>query len=497
MGGEAVRGAHPAAQAAAGGPTARRRWAIVGCLVLAAALRFVDLGRQSLWIDEVLSLESAARPLDALAFEPDGHPPLYHLFLKVGGLCSGSELRGRVLSAAFGTATVALLIVVGTRMFGANAGLLAGVLLALSPLHVWYSREGRMYALAALLAVASSACLVEAVERGRGRDWLAYGATVVLGIASHYFMAGVAVAQGLFVLLDGPARRRGFLPLLLVTLGVLAGGALALPVIGVDRTVDWTWRTFEPAAIFYTAFVFLAGFGIGPSTGELHEASRVAAVAAHGVEIGVVAALGLLLTAAAVRGVARAGRWRLYLLLWLFVPPLLVFAGAALTGVAYNVRLVLVSLPAFVLFVALGIVSLPGVAAMLALAAVVGVSALSIARDHVDARYAREDVRDAATYLVREAGAGQRIVVVADYAREAIDWYTHGAVPLGRVSELPVGSPDDAERLVGRLVADGPLWCVLVRSWDQDTTGLFAAALETVTGGPTATFPGVRIYKLG
>lgn len=475
----------------------RRRWAIGACLVLAAALRLVDVGRQSLWIDEVLSLESAAQPLAVLAFEADGHPPLYHLLLKLSGRWSASELRGRVLSALFGVGAVGMLIVAGTRMFGADVGLLAGVLLALSPLHVWYSREGRMYSLAVLFAVVSSACLVPAVERGRWRDWLAWGAAIFVGIASHYFTAGVAVAQGLFVLLDGPARRRGFRPLVLVTLGVLAGGALALPVIGVDRTSDWTWRPFEPSAIPYTAFVFLAGFAIGPSTAELHEATRAAAVAAHAAEIGVVVAVGLLLTAAGVRGVARAGRWRLYLLLWLFVPPALVFAAAWGTGIAYNVRLVLVSLPAFVLFVALGIASLPRAAAALALAAVVGISAVSIARDRLDPRYAREDLRDAAAYLVREGAAGRRIVVVARYAEQVLGWYANGALTFGTLPELPVDSPAEAQRLVRRLAAEGPVWCVLARAWDQDTNGLFAAALEAVTGGPTATFPGVKIYKLG
>jgi len=479
------------------GVAARRWWTIGACLVLAAALRFIDVGRQSLWIDEVLSLKSAAQPVAVLAFESDGHPPLYHLLLKVSGLCSGSEMRGRVLSAVFGVVTVGLLIVAGSRMFGADSGLLAGFLLAVSPLHVWYSREGRMYSLAVLFAVASSACLVQAVERGRARDWLGYGVAILVGIASHYFTAGVAVAQGLFVLLDGQARRRGFWPLLLVTLGVLAAGALALPVIGVDRTVNWDWRAFQPAAIPYTAFVFLAGFAIGPSTAELHAATRAAAVAAHAAEIGVVVAVGLALTAAAVRGVARAGRWRLYLLLWLFVPPLLVFTAAWSTGIAYNVRLVLVSLPAFVLFVALGIASLPRVAAALALAAVVGISAVSIARDRVDPRYVREDVRDAAAYLVREAGPGQRVVVVAGYVEEVLGWYAPGTLTFTRLDGLPVGAPAEAESLVRRLSAAGPVWCVLARSWDQDDNGLFAAALDAVTGGPTKTLPGVKIYKLG
>ena len=78
----------------------RRPLAIVGILLLAAALRFVAIGQQSLWLDEILSLDSAAQPWSAVVFEPDGHPPLYHLLVKATGYWwpSDEPARSYVLS---------------------------------------------------------------------------------------------------------------------------------------------------------------------------------------------------------------------------------------------------------------------------------------------------------------------------------------------------------------------------------------------------------------
>ena len=51
-------------------------------LLLATALRLPGLAAQSLWTDEIYSVESARWPLPVLLEVQDGHPPLYGLILK-------------------------------------------------------------------------------------------------------------------------------------------------------------------------------------------------------------------------------------------------------------------------------------------------------------------------------------------------------------------------------------------------------------------------------
>ena len=137
-------------------PGGERLWA--GALVLlAVALRFYRIDGQSLWSDEGTSVVLALRDLGAITRGAalDIHPPLYYYLLHFWMTAFGSgEIAVRALSALLGAATVWLTWLLGRRLFSAPVGLAAALLLALSPLHVQYSQETRMYVLATLLALA-------------------------------------------------------------------------------------------------------------------------------------------------------------------------------------------------------------------------------------------------------------------------------------------------------------------------------------------------------
>ena len=53
----------------------------------------------------------------------------------------------RIVAAAIGTACIPLAAVAGRRLWTPMAGVAAAILVATSPMHVYYSREGRAYAL--------------------------------------------------------------------------------------------------------------------------------------------------------------------------------------------------------------------------------------------------------------------------------------------------------------------------------------------------------------
>src|SRR5262249_34219922 len=135
-------------------------------LLLAAALRLPGLDEQSLWSDELYSLDSAGWPLPILLSVQDGHPPLYGLMLKGLDRIRPSDWNGRLISAFAGVATVAAMLGLGCAIADRRTAVLGALLLAIAPLHVWYSREGRMYACAALCSVVSSWLFVTAMRRG-------------------------------------------------------------------------------------------------------------------------------------------------------------------------------------------------------------------------------------------------------------------------------------------------------------------------------------------
>ncbi len=133
-------------------------------VLLAFALRVHHLDAQSLWNDEGNSLRLAQRTVPDLidAAGRDIHPPGYYLALKAWiSLAGESEFSLRALSMLMGVLTVAVTIALGRALFSRSAGMIAGLLVALSPLAVYYSQETRMYAALALLSAASMWAFVE------------------------------------------------------------------------------------------------------------------------------------------------------------------------------------------------------------------------------------------------------------------------------------------------------------------------------------------------
>jgi len=76
----------------------------------------------------------------------DQHPPLYytllHFWIKLTGDNPGDV---RMLSAILGTLTIPVMFLLGRRLMGTTVGLLAALILALSPFHVRFAQETRMY----------------------------------------------------------------------------------------------------------------------------------------------------------------------------------------------------------------------------------------------------------------------------------------------------------------------------------------------------------------
>lgn len=165
---------------------ARVREAVLLALVvgLGALLRLATLGHHSLWLDEGLSYWIAHRPLDSLLdylARRDTHPPLHYLVLQAMIALGGSEWQLRLPSALAGIGAIALLYALGKELFDARTGLLAAVILAVSPLHLWHAQEARMYALVATLALAATLFAARALRRGRPLDWA--GLTICQALA--------------------------------------------------------------------------------------------------------------------------------------------------------------------------------------------------------------------------------------------------------------------------------------------------------------------------
>jgi 4-amino-4-deoxy-L-arabinose transferase-like glycosyltransferase len=191
-------------------PTSKgsRRYLVLWVLILVAlGLRLVQLTFQPLWWDEGWSLYFASANIGTLLERTavDIHPPLYYLLLHLWiGLFGSSVVAVRLLSVLIGVATVPLIYLAGRWLMGEWGGLVAAFLLAISPFHIYYSQEVRMYGLVTLLGLGATYFALRWSAGPGGRrwwSWLGYVLAATAALYSQYYAATLLLALNLAVLI--------------------------------------------------------------------------------------------------------------------------------------------------------------------------------------------------------------------------------------------------------------------------------------------------------
>ena len=117
--------------------------------LVALAFRLFNLGSKSLWDDEAATLAMATMPVaELLPFMRgyDTHGPIYTLLPKVFGVdFASSEFQFRLVYALTGTAAVVFGYLLFSSLWGKRAAVFGAVFMALSPLYIQASQEGRLY----------------------------------------------------------------------------------------------------------------------------------------------------------------------------------------------------------------------------------------------------------------------------------------------------------------------------------------------------------------
>ncbi|MBI3913352.1 MAG: glycosyltransferase family 39 protein [Chloroflexi bacterium] len=178
--------------------------------LLGFALRSIRLDFQPLWWDEGYSIFFATRPFAELLQRTalDIHPPFYYIVLQFWiGLFGATDTAVRLLSVFIGTLSIPLLYLLARTIFrDPRPAWIATLLLALSPLHIYYSQEVRMYGLVTALALASTyffVCLLEKAEWSKRDLPIAalYALSMTAALYTQYFAAFLIVFQFVYVAL--------------------------------------------------------------------------------------------------------------------------------------------------------------------------------------------------------------------------------------------------------------------------------------------------------
>jgi len=190
-------------------PPSAIRVSLLLIVLLGTALRFHQLESDSLWPDEIVGTmhaQSEVVSIPASLREAGAHPPLWHLLTHFVLYLGRGEFILRFPAALMGILSIPLTYVVGQRLFNNIVGLLGAFLLTISPFHIRYSQEARMYAAMLLFSLFSLYFLWRGLERGEKRAWLGFALSTLLNIYNTYFAFLVLIGEVVFVLVVVGAR---------------------------------------------------------------------------------------------------------------------------------------------------------------------------------------------------------------------------------------------------------------------------------------------------
>ena len=180
--------------------------------VVGAILRFYMIEDKSIWLDESFSVWIARHSIWEgwrWLIEVDQHPPLYYsllnLWIRVFGSLEGAV---RTFSALASVLTIPVFYAACRRLLDSPTAAIAVFILAVSPFHVQFAQETRMYALLTL----EVACVIYFLARlvtsqvAQSRDWVGLAVSQALVMLTHntaavYLPVALNTAAGLIFLL--------------------------------------------------------------------------------------------------------------------------------------------------------------------------------------------------------------------------------------------------------------------------------------------------------
>lgn len=402
----------------------RQKYFLLGLTSLALVLRLYRLGQESIWFDESLSAFFASLPfnemIQSMLEEGLQHSPIYYIFLRPFAATGFNEFNLRLLSVLFGVASIPLLALLGRLFAGNRVGLLAAALLAVNPYHVWYSQETRMYAMLGLVAIAAMYYFsLNIFSTPKNRNWVLIALILGVGFNLHHFIFFIPLVQFIFLL---ATFKHNYHLLRYWAASVFGAGIMLIPWI----LIVLNWGKFygasgasgvaNPSVDLSDLFQTFANFSIG-NTQE--------------VNFIVITILSIFLIIT-ILGISRFSSIKLFLVIWLIVPPIITLAISTRVPM-YMDRYLIVSFPAFLILLSYGLMNIrQKLYQQIAILAVLGSMVFGVSQVYFnDVIYERTDWRSVGNYLEEIAATSNpKIFTLFWQNLVPLHFYYHGSMPI-------------------------------------------------------------------
>ena len=462
---------------------------IIALGVIAILTRFFWINRESIWIDEALSISfaqiSGIQQIGTYLFHTtweDPHPIFYysvlHYWIKIFGT---SEVAIRSLSAIFGILVIMFTYYAGSELIDKKVGILASILVLVNPLNLWYSQEARMYTLTSLLILLSSYFFFKLLisERNITRPIL-YVLTSVILIYTDYvgiFVLGVHLLFGLFYLIQKERMELKIKTVLLCYAGILM---LYLPWIPnlyhKFSTGGAIWMSAPTLGGGARTFIDLIGPGRGVLRSLLPSTISYAFVRLTVLMTLIILVVGIIIS------LRKKTEFSSLIAMTCFIPVIMFFISITVSPI-YNSRQISGFVPEIALMIATGLICAPPLLSKIRfpfslnkIFVLLFIFMVVMNLSNVYTVYnvdTKDDFRSVAKYIEQNIQSGDIILLNASYAIKPFNYYYNGDVKakgVSSVEELKVIIPE-YERI----------WLIRYQTWFTDPTGEIPGYLERTT----------------
>lgn len=184
------------------------KWLLL-IIILGLILRLIGITTESYWFDEIYSMTIAKLSFPGIVpmAAKDVHPPLYymisHLWLNIFGT---NELAARSLSAVFSLATIPVLYSIAIRLFNKKVAYISTLIFAFSRINIFYSQECRMYTLLSLLVCISYFFMIKILQSkdkngSKVSLLILYSLANTAMIYTHNFAFLILISQVIYILI--------------------------------------------------------------------------------------------------------------------------------------------------------------------------------------------------------------------------------------------------------------------------------------------------------